>query len=89
MSTWVEMAEAAREQYPKSGIPLTEGSSELTAGTAKICLPHLRGGEGIDSFAERLARARLLYARRREALYNWLALSAAMFIVLAAPSIQV
>jgi hypothetical protein len=33
-----------------------------------------RRGTGPDSFAQRLARARLMYARRRELTCSWLAL---------------
>jgi hypothetical protein len=46
-------------------------------------------GGGAHSFAQRLSRARLLYARRREALFNWLALSLAMVLVMATPSLPV
>lgn len=45
-------------------------------------------GTSCHSFEQRLSRARLVYARRREAVFNWIALSVAMFIVLAAPSID-
>ena len=45
-------------------------------------------GTSCHSFEQRLSRARLLYARRREAVFNWIALTLAMFIVLAAPSID-
>ncbi len=44
-------------------------------------------GTNCHSFEQRLSRARLIYARRRETVFNWMALTLAMFIVLAAPSI--
>jgi hypothetical protein len=46
-------------------IPSAEFSAEF----------HLRRGTGPTPFANRLARARLLYLCRREAALNWLALS--------------
>lgn len=85
MSTWVEIAasvsEPARREARRAGVGRAE------SGVASF--PKLGIGRGAHSFAQRLSRARLLYARRREALFNWLALSLAMFIVLAAPSVPV
>jgi hypothetical protein len=46
-------------------VPSSEFSAEF----------HNRRGTGPTPFANRLARARLLYLCRREAAFNWLALS--------------
>lgn len=78
VSTWVEIAESVAR-------PANTGTSRRESSA--VGFPKLGIGRGSHSFAQRLSRARLLYARRREACFNWLALSLAMFIVLAAPSV--
>lgn len=95
MSTWVEIAEGGRTsgvvfpRYRKSGMALTDGRGATTDHALNMACPRSGIGRGGHTFAQRLSRARLLYARRREAIDNWLALSLAMFIVLAAPSVPV
>lgn len=50
---------------------------------------HRRRGTGPQPFAQRLARARLLFLRRRETAANWLALLVVLFIHAAPASTHV
>jgi hypothetical protein len=85
MSTWVEIA-ASGGEGAKDGSRRTLAEYRESGATN---WPKLGIGGGAHSFAQRLSRARLLYARRREALFNWLALSLAMVLVMATPSLPV
>lgn len=78
MSTWIEIeAESGREPGRSARTNRIAGPdrAEIWPGFDD------RRGTGSHSFLERLARARLLYLRRHEAVANWLALVLAMIFI--------